>query len=191
MGGALWWGPVTEVSDRYGAVADGFGDRLSGVGADRWSSASPCREWTARDVAVHVINTHRRVRATLGDVSFEEIDPDADLRAEWAPATGAIRAALNDEALASKTVSGMFGDQPFESLVGRLLCTDTLLHTWDLARATGQDDRLDERASERALEFLTPIDEAIRRPGGFAAKLPPPRDADAQARLLAFAGRSA
>jgi uncharacterized protein (TIGR03086 family) len=184
-------GAMTEVSDRYGVIADEFEARLRGVGADRWSSASPCEEWTARDVVVHVINTHRRVHAALGDVGFEEIDPDTDLRAEWGPAAGAIRAALSDESLASKTVGGMFGEQPFESLVGRLLCVDTLVHTWDLARATGQDDRLDERAAERALEFLIPIDEAIRRPGGFAPKLPPAPDADAQARLLAFTGRSA
>jgi uncharacterized protein (TIGR03086 family) len=182
---------VTEVSDRYGVIADGFGARLNGVGADRWSSASPCEEWTAHDVAVHVINTHRRVRAALGDVSYEEIDPDADLWAEWSPASGAIRAALSDESQASKTVGGVFGEQPFESLVGRLLCADTLIHTWDLARATGQDDRVDEDAARRALEFLTPIDEAIRRPGGFGPKLPARPDADAQARLLAFSGRSA
>ena len=68
---------------------------------------------------------------------------------------------------------GMFGEQTFESLVCRLLCADTLLHTWDLARATGQDDRLDPAAVAAALEFLGPLDEAIRRPGGFAAKIEP------------------
>lgn len=183
-------GAMTEVSDHYRAIADGFQTRLFGVSASGWSSASPCGEWTARAVAVHVIDTHRRVRAALGDVSFEHVDPDDELRAEWTSATEAIRAALMDESLASKTVGGMFGEQPFESLVGRLLCADTLIHTWDLARATGQDDRLDEEAAERALEFLTPIDEGIRRPGGFAPKLTPAPGADAQARLLAFAGRA-
>jgi uncharacterized protein (TIGR03086 family) len=183
----------SEVSDRYARVADGFGTRLRGVAPDQWSLSSPCSDWSARDVAVHVVNTHRRVRAALGDVSAEEIDgddPADDLDTEWVAATEAIRAALSDQALASKTVGGMFGEQPFESLVGRLLCADTLLHTWDLARATSQDDRLDEEAAARALEFLTPIDDAIRRPGGFAPKLPPPDGADAQARLLAFAGRA-
>jgi uncharacterized protein (TIGR03086 family) len=181
---------MTEVSDRYGTIAGGFETRLRGVGADKWSSSSPCDEWTARDIVVHVIGTHRRVRATLGDVSSEDLDPDADLAAEWTSATNAVRAVLVDESLASKTVGGMFGEQPFESLVGRLLCADTLVHTWDLARATGQDDRLDEQAAEKALEFLTPIDEAIRRPGGFAPKLDPPPGADAQASLLAFTGRA-
>ena len=181
---------MSEVSDRYARVADGFGARLSPMSGDMWSAPSPCAEWTARDIVVHVINVHRRVRATLGDVSAADVDPDSHLEAQWSSATDAIRTALADEALAAQVVGGMFGEQPFESLVGRLLCSDTLVHTWDLARATGQDDRLDKAACEKAIEFLTPIDEAIRRPGGFGPKLEAPPGADAQARLLAFAGRS-
>jgi uncharacterized protein (TIGR03086 family) len=69
------------------------------------------------------------------------------------------------------------------------LCTDTLIHTWDLARATGQDEALDEEGVTKAMEFLTPIDEAIRRPGGFGTKVEPRPDADAQTRLLNFSGR--
>ena len=85
----------------------------------------------------------------------------------------------------------MFGEQPFESLVGRLLCADTLFHTWDLARATGQDEQLDPRRSTSAApSSSTPLDEAIRRPGGFAPKIEPPPDADEQTRLLNFGGRA-
>ena len=78
---------------------------------------------------------------------------------------------------------------PFESLVGRLLCADTLIHTWDLARTTGLDESLDPEAIAKASEFLTPIDDAIRRPGGFEPKIDPSPDADAQTKLLNFAGR--
>jgi hypothetical protein len=84
----------------------------------------------------------------------------------------------------------MFGEQTFESVVSRLLCSDTLFHTWDLARATGQDDNLDADAVAKSLEFLTPMDEAIRRPGGFAAKIDPDPDADTQTRWLNFDGRA-
>jgi hypothetical protein len=65
---------------------------------------------------------------------------------------------------ASQTVAGTFGEQSFESLVGRLLCADTLVHTWDLARAAGQEEQLDPDAVVKAMEFLAPLDEAIRRP---------------------------
>jgi uncharacterized protein (TIGR03086 family) len=181
--------PMSEVSERYATVADGFAARLSGMTDDRWSASSPCDGWTARDVVAHVINTHRRVRASLGDVSGADVESDANLEPQWSSATDAIRSALADESLASRTVGGMFGEQPFEALVGGLLCADTLIHTWDLARASGQDDRLDEGAAAYALEFLEPIGEAIRRPGGFGPKLDPPPGADAQTGLLAFAGR--
>ena len=83
----------------------------------------------------------------------------------------------------------MFGEQTFESLVGRLVCTDTLIHTWDLARATGQDETLDPGAVAKAMESLGPMDEAIRRPGGFGAKISPAPGADAQRQFLNFCGR--
>ncbi|HEY2764355.1 MAG TPA: hypothetical protein VGJ13_10140 [Pseudonocardiaceae bacterium] len=63
------------------------------------------------------------------------------------------------------------------------------MHTWDLARATGQDERIDPDAISRSLEFLAPLDDAIRRAGGFAAKIDSAPDADAQTRLLNFCGR--
>ncbi len=117
--------------------------------------------------------------------------PDDDLPAQWSTVSELLLETLRDEARASQTVSGMFGEQPFESLVSRLLCTDTLVHTWDLARATGQAEGLDEVAVAKAMEFLAPLDEAIRRPGGFAPKIEPAQDADAQTRLLNFCGRAA
>lgn len=181
---------MSEVSERYGRVANGFGARLARVTAEQWSSSTPCAEWTVRDLVVHVINTHHRVLAALDGSSPEEVAGPADLAAEWSAASEAVGSALADPERGSRTVSGMFGEQPFESLVSRLLCADTLFHTWDLARATGQDETLDDAAVAKAMEFLEPLDEAIRRPGGFAPKIAPPPTADAQTRLLCFGGRA-
>ena len=182
---------MSEVAARYGTVAGAFEATMGRVRPEGWSSPSPCADWTARDVVVHVINTHRHVRGALGDLTVEEVDPKADLETGWASATSAIRDALRDRTLATaNTTSGPFGEQPFEALVGDLLCADTLVHTWDLAKATDQDVRLDPEAIEKALAFLAPLDEKIRRPGGFGPKLDPPAGADDQTRLLAFTGRA-
>jgi uncharacterized protein (TIGR03086 family) len=180
---------MSEVSDRYAVVADGFTTRLGGVQPHGWDSPSPCSEWTARDLVTHVVNTHRRVLANVDGTEPEVVDAADELSTAWSHANEGVRGALAD-ARAEAIVGGMFGEQPFESLVGRLLCADTLIHTWDLARATGQDDRLDEAAVAKAIEFLSPLDGAIRRPGGFGPKIDPPADADEQARLLCFAGRA-
>lgn len=181
---------MSEVSERYGRVSDGFGARLGRVAPDQWSHPTPCSEWDVSELVAHVITTHRRVAANLEGSSAGEADPAGDLAAQWSAASAAVKAALADPERAAQMVSGMFGEQSFESLVGRLLCADTLFHTWDLARATGQDERLDADAVAKATEFLAPLDEAIRRPGGFAPKIEAPAEADPQTRLLNFGGRA-
>ena len=178
---------MSDVSDRYQRVAEGFETRLSAVKPDQLALPTPCSEWDLDGLIAHVIATHGRVLTAATETPPEW---SGDVLEQWSAARAAIAGALQDPACASKVVGGLFGEQPFEQLVGRLLCADTLFHTWDLARATGQDERLDPEAVAKAMEFLEPIDEAIRRPGGFAAKVAPPADADAQTRLLNFGGRA-
>ena len=79
--------------------------------------------------------------------------------------------------------------QLLEQVIGTVLCSDTLIHTWDLARATGQYDTLDPQAIEEARAFLAPNDELLRGPGAFGPKIAPPPDADLQTEFLCFVGR--
>jgi len=181
---------MSEVAERYRVVADGFTRHLGGVASDGWSATTPCPPWTVSDLVAHVISTHRRVIASLDAAEAVDVDPGSDLAPQWRAASDAITAALADPSRSATVVSGMFGERTFETLVGRLVCADTLIHTWDLARATGQDETLDADAVSKALEALTPLDESIRRPGGFAAKIVPAPGADAQTRFLNFCGRA-
>jgi uncharacterized protein (TIGR03086 family) len=181
---------MSEVVTRYGTIAAGFTTRVEGVGADGWSAPTPCTDWNVAALVAHVVGVHRRVIATLDGTEPEAVDEHGDLFTQWVAATAAVSNALGDDVRASKVIGGMFGEQPFEQLVGRLVCTDTLVHTWDLARATGQDENLDSDAAAKSLEFLTPIDEAIRRPGGFAPKINSAEGADNLTKLLHFCGRS-
>lgn len=182
---------MSETLDRYKRVANGFGERLSGVKPEQWSGRTPCSDWDVRELVDHVVTTHMRVVASLGGDDQSEIDSSRNVASRWIVASGAVIASLDDAERASKTVRGMFGEQSFELLVSRLLCADTLFHTWDLARATGQDERLDPDAVDKAFEFLEPLDDAIRKPGGFSEKIDAPVGADAQTRLLYFGGRVA
>ncbi|MCA1712361.1 MAG: TIGR03086 family protein [Actinobacteria bacterium] len=181
---------MTEVAQRYGRIADAFTGRLTAVPPGTWTSASPCEGWTAHDVAKHVVDTHRRILTRLSGGDPTPPDTDEDLAAAWSVESEAVRAALADPARAATEVQGMGGSQPFEELVSGVLCADTLLHTWDLARATGQDERLDPGAAEAAYAFLQPNDEMLRVPGGFGPKVDPPDGADVQTQLLCFTGRS-
>jgi uncharacterized protein (TIGR03086 family) len=83
---------------------------------------------------------------------------------------------------------GRGGEVPVEmALLPRL--SDLVLHTWDLARATGGDERIDADSAAIVLEFLNPNDEILRSTGTFGPKVDPPPRADAAVKLLCFSGR--
>ncbi len=175
--------------ERYGRAADGFATILRGVEQAAWTAASPCEDWTARDVAAHVIETHRRILTRLHGGDPTPPDSTQDLVAAWAVESGAVRAALADPERADTPVQGMGGEQPFSELVGTLLAADTVLHTWDLAVASGQDRTLDEQVVQDVHAFLAPMDAMLRTPGGFGPSVEVGPGADPQAQLLAFTGR--
>ena len=179
---------MSEVSDRYGRVADRFDAVLRGVPPGAWTNPSPCEDWTGFDVAKHVVDTHRLFLTRLSGGDPAPPDTDEDVLASWQVESAAVRAALADSR-ARTPIKGLGGEQPFEDVIGGVLCADTLIHTWDLARATGQDERLDPAAVEATMAFLEPNDEMLRSPGGMGPKIDPPPDADPQTRLLCFVGR--
>jgi len=181
---------VSETADRYRSLAAGFTSRLAAVSATQWSSPTPCSEWAVRDLVAHVIGIQRAVMARHDGTESVGVDPEGDLAVQWREASHALAQALDDEDRASKVVGGMFGEQPFDSLVGRMVCADLLVHTWDLARATGQDETLDPGAVAKATEFLAPLDEKLRAPRAFAAKIEPSVEVDDQTRFLNFCGRA-
>ena len=63
------------------------------------------------------------------------------------------------------------------------------MHTWDLARATGQDDTLDPERCAVMLAGMEPIEDAMRGSGQYGPRVEVPADADAQTRMLGFIGR--
>ena len=66
---------------------------------------------------------------------------------------------------------------------------DLLIHTWDLARATGLDEELDAGEVHRMYVGIQPMDQVLRESGHYGPRVPVADDASEQARLLAFTGR--
>ena len=66
---------------------------------------------------------------------------------------------------------------------------DLLIHGWDLSRATGQDDRMDEGCAEFALHFSKEVLVTERRDHYFDPPIESPNLGNAQATLIAYSGR--
>lgn len=178
---------MSDVLDRYRALADDYTSRVDAVPASAWGNQSPCTEWKTKDVVEHVTGVARMFLGLL-DGSTPPAG-SGDPVADWKAARSDVEAALSDPEKASKVVQSPMGPMPYEVLVGRLQTVDMLVHTWDLSRAAGLDDTINADAAGHALQGLTPLDGMIRGAGMFAAKIEPPDGADIQTQLLCFLGR--
>jgi uncharacterized protein (TIGR03086 family) len=182
---------MSEATDRFELVAAGFDQRVRGVPGGQWDAQSPCDEWKARDVVAHVVGNYRSTAAQATGGESTPMGPDEDPAQAWTDAYDHMQALVKDPARLATTINGPFGPTPFEQVVGGLVAMDTHIHTWDLARAVGGDERLDTDVVRYIRGLLEPMDERIRQPGIFGPKLMPPADADEQTQLLYFLGRRA
>jgi uncharacterized protein (TIGR03086 family) len=188
---------MTEISDRFERAAAGFTARVSAVPSDAWANPSPCAGWTARDVVAHLVEWLTPPGFLLGAFDIEPgpiPSVDDDPAGAWAVVRDAIQGALDDPSVAGTVRDcGPPGELSFEAAVDMTCTPDVLIHTWDLARAAGLDERLDPdlvRRQVAGLESLPPeVDEAMRASGHYGPRVDVGADADDQTRLLAFTGR--
>lgn len=179
---------MNDALDHYTLVSSAFLQRLDAITEDQWTSPTPCDEWDVRALVDHSVTVHHMMLANAG-LPREAPGPDADIAAAWREARQAVLDALADDETASKKVMSPMGETQFSKVVGGLLSSDTLFHTWDLARATGQDETLDPAACERVLGAMGPMEDFLRGAGLFKDRIDVAGDADAQTRMLAFGGR--
>jgi uncharacterized protein (TIGR03086 family) len=110
-------------------------------------------------------------------------------RGAWAGGRDAIQAALEDPAVATTEFDGFMGKSTFEQMVARFGFIDLTVHSWDIARAAGGDEKLDPTDVHDMFEMVKPMDEMLRSPGVCGPKVEVPADADEQTQFLTFLGR--
>ncbi|MGY1813495.1 TIGR03086 family metal-binding protein [Blastococcus sp. SYSU D00820] len=209
------WARFTgEVPDRDAAellellqrAQNAFTDRVDAVEAGQWDDEA-LPGWTVADLVAHLVHEARRVPRLLAG---EPADPASlqgpapsgrgvggsgvlllggDPLAAWEDAAdGALTAvALHGDLDGTVALDG--GPVPVRAWLTRLTA-DLTVHAWDLARATGGDERLDPAllaAAARAAELLPPGGV----PGAFGPAVDVPAGAPEQVRVLARFGRRA
>ena len=183
---------MSDILQRYERVTGQFTDRVRGVPAGAWDNPSPCEGWTARDVVRHLTEWIPGFFGAQG-VEFPTVPSvDDDPVAAWETVQATVGKALADPAVAAKEVSTPFSTQSLADTVDMIVTGDVFTHTWDLARATGQDETLDRDQLERMMAGMGAIpDEAFRADGMFGPAVDVSPDADDQTKFLAYSGRRA
>lgn len=168
-------------------VAQGFTERVEGV-AD-WDAPAPVEGWTARDVVDHLVTWFPAFLAAGGVDLAPGPSTAGDPVAAWRHHAGAVQGLLDGPDADRTFVHPFAGEHPLSTAVDRFYTADVFMHTWDLARASGQDDRLDPDVCAVMLEGMEPIEDLMRGSGQYGPRVPVPDDAPVQDRLLGFVGR--
>ncbi len=178
---------------RHRQVAGAFTARVLGAEqTQQWDAPAPVAGWTARDVVRHLTDWFPGFLAGGTGIELPR-GPGADDApvATWQVHSDAVQALLDDPATAGRVLSNPhIGDVPLDRAIDQFYTADVFMHTWDLARATGQDDRLDPDFCAGMLAGMEPMEDVMRSSGQYGARVPVPEDADAQTRLLGFIGRN-
>jgi uncharacterized protein (TIGR03086 family) len=177
--------PLSETFDHTAKV-------VAGIKPDQLTASTPCRDWDVRQLMAHMLgvvtNTGRGARgeALLDDINAVPLDADL---------AGQFRT-VADDTLAAWMARGLDGEVnigagPRPVIVGvSINLLDTSTHSWDIARATGQDAALPDALATIVLGVAQGfVTDELRRFAGFDPAIPLPADAAPTDQLVAFLGR--
>jgi uncharacterized protein (TIGR03086 family) len=167
---------------------------LTGVSKEQLDRATPCADWKVSDLINHIVGGQYFFEAGAkgappagGDTDFSA----TDFISAFDEGAKRCVAAFNEDGVMEKMLTLPFGQMPGAAFVG-IAATDTFTHGWDLAKATGQDTKLNDELAAQLLagakQFIQP---AFRSETGnpFGAEESAPAGACNADQLAAFLGR--
>jgi uncharacterized protein (TIGR03086 family) len=184
---------LVDLLDAYKQTLAFTGTRVAGTRPAQFGDPTPCSEWDVRALIGHVVTVISHYSALPSGVAHSTATPVDAIADGQHPL---VYARLADEALAAWSQPGAL-ERPCHHVMGTMPggralsihTTDLLVHGWDLAVATGQDDSIDPQLADLAVATLRDILRLDKGRGTFFAPALPPPGGDAQSRLLAYAGR--
>jgi uncharacterized protein (TIGR03086 family) len=184
---------MTEATD-FRRASEGFVERARAIGSGQWRAATPCTEWDMRALVNHVTGEYLWVGELMAGRTIAEVGSrlDGDLLGDeplqvLMRAQGDAVAALEQPGALGTTVHLSFGETPAAEYA-KQMTLDSVIHSWDLARATGGDERLDPELVDICYPELQKTAGDWRAAGVFGPETSP-SDGTTQAKLLALSGR--
>ena len=191
---------MSDIAERYRSRADDFERKVAAVLPEQWSNQSPCDDWLALDVVRHIVIMHAAMLSPIGRELSAAPTLDDDPLQAFVSARADVEEVLADAVLSAEEIGTPGGAMTVAEHIDRVVSADLVLHGWDLARATGQDETMDPAEVEAMWAANTAVPpevmEKLRTPGAFGPgvvvfgpEVPVPADAPLQDRLLGSIGR--
>ena len=172
-----------DLLDLYARSSTWANEKVAGA-AGQLDAETPCDGWDVRTLLNHMLETQRYfISAGRGeDASPPSPTPPTIISKDPAADFDAARAEMletyGDPAVIEKTGSSL-----------GIAASDLLLHGWDLARATGQDDTMPSGMAEVAYDMVHGRFTDEQRKGIFKPEVEVGADASPQDKYLGYTGR--
>jgi uncharacterized protein (TIGR03086 family) len=146
---------------------------------------TPCDEWDVRTLMNHMLQTQQYF---VGAARGEDVSPPSgqppqllsdDPVADFERAQSETLATFSEDGVIEKTGPAL-----------GIAFADSLLHGWDLAKATGQDTTMPDGLPDAAYSMIHGRFTEEQRKGVFKPEISVAPTASPQERLLAYTGRS-
>jgi uncharacterized protein (TIGR03086 family) len=183
-----------EPIEQLDTVTPTLGGLVKSTRADQLDNPTPCDKWAVRDLLGHLTGGLTSVASAFREGTPVDTTPRPDLLgddpgAAFAAIAEDLNTAIRRPDAMDQTLELPFGEIPAPVFL-RFLAFDLMVHSWDLATATGQrhtpPDELVAAADAFARDAVAP---EMRDGDTFGAEVDPPADANSLERLVAFAGR--
>lgn len=174
-------------ADEYAKTAGHFLRIAQGV--TDWDVPAPVEGWSARDVVRHLVKWFPPLlKAGAGIRLPITTSVDADPVDAWQSLSFEILGLLSQDPPADFSHENI-GHSTVPLVIEQFYTPDIFMHTWDLARASGQEPGLDPARCENMLVGMRQMEEVLRASGQYGPEMPAPANASTQDKLMAFVGR--
>lgn len=174
---------------RYRTLAAAFTGKVEAVRPEQWDLPSTCAEWTVRDLVRHVITSEHDMLKPVHVEAPRSADVGSDPVAAWHELREIIQGVLDDPAKSGLEYDGMFGTTSVGQTINDFGGFDLVVHGWDLAHSTGQDDTMAADEVDSVLAMTESLGDMLRTSGVCGPEIPVGADATPQQRLLGRLGR--
>lgn len=187
--------PSKDPIELLAGANDEFARRLGLVGPDDWRRPTPCSEWDVRALVNHVVGANVRYQLLLHGAPTEQVEATravdhlgADPLASFVATADGVTACFREVGALERIAHHVTGARTGRELLSMRIL-DAAIHGWDLARAVGADETVDEDVVAFLLAYTAGLDLGFRQRAFAPADADIPANAPPLNQLLHRLGR--
>ena len=183
-----------DIVDLDEEAAEGLETIIAGVAPTAWTAPTPCPDWNVRDLVAHLVAGNVKYTGIARGDDWRpggvDVDLGGDPAATYRRTVKEMVEAWRQPGALDREIALPRGQRGRSEVALWIHLAETLVHGWDLARATGQDPVFDPEVVEASLaECIGRV--PAERPEGSAFRDPVPVEGSTAPleRLAAYLGR--